>query len=267
MHCVKCNVENPSHAKFCFNCGSTIKTAANEEVYSIKEENRQLANTGSSIGGHFDSNLKSEDAEKNNLNRLIGNNKELHNYVINAPGISRAGLNIMCAIGAFIFGWLLAIAFNHLGKGGKGWLYVVPVILFMILSADGADELRLIGFLIYIAGWIHSNIILSQYESLARQRVTDIDRTLNSYQTANLYLEKGLLNSKVLRNKEQALIFDFNKAIQLPGGDPQLLNLAGAQYSAANRHEEARKFFNRALETAKEENLIKQIEKNLTAAG
>ena len=55
---------------------------------------------------------------------------------------------------------------------------------------------------------------------------------------------------------------DFTNVLQLSGGDPQLLNLAGVQFSGAKRFREAKQLFDRALETAKDEALVKQIKKN-----
>ena len=42
--------------------------------------------------------------------------------------ISRFGLNLMTFIGLFIFGWLIAVVFDKLGRRGLGWAYLVPVI-------------------------------------------------------------------------------------------------------------------------------------------
>ncbi len=196
---------------------------------------------------------------------LIGNDEELHNYVLNAQGITRAGLNVMCAIGLFIFGWLLVMAFNQLGKGARGWFYVVPVIFFLVISRGEAAALWFIAPIIYIAGWVDANLVLSRYESQAKQRITEIEQNIESKQTTNMLLEKGLLYAKVLRNNEQAFT-DLDRVIHLPGGNPQLLNLAGVQFSAADRHEEAKQLFIRAMETATDDKLVKQISDNLASA-
>ena len=44
---------------------------------------------------------------------MIGRNEELNDYVLKAQGIGRTGLNVMCFIGVFIFGWLLAVVFSY----------------------------------------------------------------------------------------------------------------------------------------------------------
>jgi len=203
---------------------------------------------------------------------MIGNNEELDNYVLKAQGISRNGLNIMCFIGVFIFGWLLAVAFEQLGKNKKGWLYISPIIVLLVLSRQDTSELGLIPPIIYVVcpiiyvvGWIHANVVLSRYQSLAKQRIAEINQTPSRMQTVDVLLERGLLEAKVLRHTDQAMS-DFTNVLQLSGGDPQLLNLAGVQFSSAKRFREAKQFFDRALETAKDEALVKQIKNNQSFA-
>lgn len=192
---------------------------------------------------------------------MIGKSEELNNYVLKAQGLSRAGLNVMCFIGVFIFGWLLIVAFDFLGKKGKGWWYGIPIIIILVSARRGAGELYFLAPIIYIAGCIHANLVLSRYESLAKQRISEIDGIQPDDQTTDVLLERGLLKSKVLRQTEKAL-GDLTEAIQLPGGDPQYLNVAGLQFSAAKRFKEAKQFFDRALELTTEKTLTKQIQKN-----
>ncbi len=190
-------------------------------------------------------------------------NGELENYVRNAQGLSRKGLNIMCFIGVFIFGWLLAVAFDMLGKKIQGWFYVVPLIACLAI-ARYQPILVLVGAIIYVVGWVHANMILSLYESLARQRVEEIDHLQSSARTTDILLEKGLLLSKVLRQVESSCSV-FAEALQMPGGNPQLLNLAGVSMFACKRYNEAKQLFDRALTGAKDESLIKQVKLNQTA--
>lgn len=191
--------------------------------------------------------------------------EELNNYVLKAQGISRSGLNIMCFIGVFIFGWLLAVAFDQLGKKGKGWGYLVPIIFIVAISRQGTAELGVIAPIIYVIGWIHANVVLSRYQSFAKQRIAEIDQTPSSLQSLDVLLERGLLEAKVLHQTDQAMS-DFTNVLQQPGGDPQMLNLAGVQLSKAKRFREARQFFDRALETANDQALVKQITKNKASA-
>jgi len=63
---------------------------------------------------------------------------ELQEYVLKAEGLSRKGLNIMCFIGVFIFGVLLGVAFDMLGKKRQGWFYLVPIIGCLVISRQAA---------------------------------------------------------------------------------------------------------------------------------
>jgi hypothetical protein len=192
---------------------------------------------------------------------MIGGNQELNDYVLKAQGIGRKGLNIMCFIGIFIFGWLLAIAFDMLGKKGQGWFYVVPIIGCLVISQQAGPQVGIFAPIIYIIGWIHANILLSLYQSSARNRIAQIDQLSGSESTIDVTLEKGLLQSKVLRD-QGAGTATLAQAFQMPGGDGQLLNLAGVQLFATKRYAEARGFFDRAMLSTKDDALIKQIKRN-----
>lgn len=191
-------------------------------------------------------------------------NQELNEYVLRGQGISRTKLNVMCFIGLFIFGWLLGMAFHQMGKKTTGLCYVVPLVMLLIVSLTAPG----LGFLvpvIYIFGWIHANTVLSRLQSLARQRIAEIEAIPSSDETADDLLELALLESKVLRRLDQAMSV-LTRAIELPGGDPQLLNLVGDQLLAAKRFTEAKQVFERALEDAREESLVKQVKRNLKLA-
>jgi hypothetical protein len=181
---------------------------------------------------------------------MIGQNEELNDYVLKAKGISRASLNVMCFIGVFIFGWLQSIAFAQLGKSRVGWFYLVLFIVALSLSVLGSPALWVVALIIYIVGWIHANVVLSRYELLAQQRIAEIDRIPAHGQTADILLEKGLLQAKVLQQPDRALPVFFS-AIRLPGGDPQLLKLAGDQLAANQHVKEAQQLFDQAAEAAK----------------
>jgi len=75
--------------------------------------------------------------------------------------ISRFALNLMALIGVFIFGWLLAVVFSKLGEKTLGWAYVAPVIALGIMARHGNENLTVVAFIIYLAGWVHANLILS----------------------------------------------------------------------------------------------------------
>ncbi len=194
---------------------------------------------------------------------MIGGNYELQHYVLKASGVSRKGLNIMCFIGVFIFGWLLALVFDLLGMGKQGWFYVVPMMVCLFISMNVAPAFGLVTPIIYIIGCIHANAVLSGYQSSARDRIGQIDRLSEDQLTVDAIMEKGILQIKVLA-AGGAGASTLTKAIQMPGGDAQLLNLSGIVLFRAKHFTEAKQFFIRALSNVKEDALMKQIKLNLT---
>ena len=195
--------------------------------------------------------------------KMFGGNQELRDYVLKEVGLSRTGLNIMCFIGLFIFGWLLTVVFNMLGKKNQGWFYVVPIIICLAISRQTETALGVVAVIIYIIGWVHANLVLSGYQSSARDRIGQIERLPGDQLTVDTMLEKGILQQKVLATSEAATS-TLVKALQMQGGDAQLLNLAGVTLFAAKRYPEAKQFFGKALSSVKDDALIKQIKVNLT---
>lgn len=195
---------------------------------------------------------------------MIGGSQELQNYVYNARGLGRKQLNIMCLIGLFIFGWLLSVAFDLLGKSNRGWLYFVPLVLFINLSLLADPSLWGVTAFIYMSGWIEANRVLSRYQASARDRIEEIDRLSGDQLTIDPLIEKGILQQKVLGNSEAAES-TFVKVLQMPGGNGQLLNLAGVVLFNNKRYIEAKQFFSRALSSVADDALMQQIKQNLTA--
>lgn len=192
---------------------------------------------------------------------MIGGDQELNDYIFKAQGIGRKGLNVMCFIGIFIFGWLLAGVFDMLGKRGKGWAYIVPIIACLVISSQGEPELGILAPIIYVVGWIHANVVLSGYQSSARNRIAQIDQLSGSQVTIDEALEKGVLQSKVLGDRETGAA-TLVQAFQMAGGEGQLLNLAGVQMFGVKRYAEAKGFFDRAMLSTTDTALIKQIKRN-----
>ena len=109
---------------------------------------------------------------------------------------------------------------------------------------------------------MHANVILSRYKSAARDRIISIDQKTTV--ETNDILEKGVLLHKILGDREQSL-YVLTSALKMPGGDPQLLRLAGRVMSKHKRYREASEFFNRALASAKDETLINRIMKDMAS--
>jgi hypothetical protein len=202
---------------------------------------------------------------------MIDGNQELNNYVLKAPGLGRKGLNIMYVLGVFACMWLSpVVVFHMLGKNKLGWFYpiitVIPMGFCLAFSEVGISGIPLatasiLAILMYVTGWVHANIVLSRYQANARERIAQIDRLPGGQLAIDAILEKGVLQSKVLADGEAAAT--LCKALELPGGDAQLLNLAGVGLFASKRYAAAHQFFARALSIARDDALIKQIKRNL----
>ena len=163
-------------------------------------------------------------------------NSELENYIVNALGISRITLNIMSAIGIFIFGWLMAVVYDFLGKAKLGWTYVIPLIILLSMGNKVGPAFGLIGVVLYVIAWVHANVILSRYQKLAKQRLTEIENQTDS--DIDTILEKGLILDKVMR-KDYSAVEAFNRASGMPGGNPILLNASGQVLLKKKRYNEA----------------------------
>lgn len=174
---------------------------------------------------------------------------ELKKYLHNKEGlISRTSLNVTAFIGVFIFGWLITIVFDRLGKKGLGWGYFILCGFFAAGSVQINPAFGLIAALIYIGAWIHANIILSRYHSLARERIQEIDRIKPP--EIDSQMEKGLLLFRTLRDKQQAAEVLVN-ALVLPSGNPTSLQTAGDILTACKNPEKATEFYERAKVTSK----------------
>jgi len=195
-----------------------------------------------------------EDAKKS-----FCGNAGLSNLVLTG-GISRKALNITAFIGIFIFGWLIAVVFDMLGEGKLGWRYLWPILISFMIARLFAPPIGALALIIYIVAWIHANILLSHYQSLAKERLNEIENR-KSAMDVDATIEKGALLGRALRNKQAALDV-LRQASGMTGGDPLLLNLAGVIMSDHKQYEEAVAFFDRALQSAKEETMIKNITAN-----
>ena len=195
---------------------------------------------------------------------MIGGTKELEFYVLKCEGVSRKYLNMMCLVGIFVFGWLLATCFDLLGKKNFGWFYVAPIITLIVVAQQLHSLVGLWSPAIYLLGWLHVNMVLSRYQVQARMRMKGIDQLSSAEQTADILLEKGLLQAKVLGAWDAAAT-TFNQALQKSDGDAQLWNLAGSILFLRNRYSAAKPLFDRALAGAVGEGLIELVQKNQSA--
>jgi uncharacterized membrane protein YciS (DUF1049 family) len=192
---------------------------------------------------------------------ILRKNEEINNYLANARGISRFTLNAVFFVGLFIFGWIIEIVFYLLGKGKLGLVYTLPYVLLCIITFNSfisGGSLRLSGLalIVWLAGLIHANRILSRYRSVAFQRIVEI----NSQYTPTIdgQLEKGLILDKIMRKTEPAIKI-LKEALEMPGGDPLLLYLSGGMMAKKKFYREAAAFYDRALASTEDDSLARRI--------
>lgn len=192
---------------------------------------------------------------------MFRKNKEIYNYIVNARGISRPVLNIVAFIGFFIHNWIIGILFYWLGKLSLGLAYSLPIaclyFTMAITESTWEGSLSAILLVLYITSWIHANVILSRYQSIARQRIAEINSQVDP--NINALLEKAVLLYKVLRRGPQAVEILLD-ALSMPGGDPLLLYYAGVILRENQFHSKASEFYDRASQRAEDESLMRKIE-------
>ena len=106
-----------------------------------------------------------------------GGDPQRDENLVKAPGISRVALNLLCFIGVFVFGWLMVVVFARLGRSGTGWKYAIGVMALSSIVRDAMNPaLILLPAMLYMAGWIHANVLLSEYESMARENAEPVER-------------------------------------------------------------------------------------------
>lgn len=240
----------------CPDCGSNndmtfVRCRCGHEL-SINENEDETGEKVSSLDSSFQQD-KDENAD---------DHEEFNNYLFKASGISRVSLNVMAFIGVFIFGWLMAVVYSHLGKGKQGWSYLIPMIICLSIGKNTGQAIFIVvGIIIYITAWIHANMILSRYEWTAKERIAEIKNRNDT--EIDPELEKGIIEYKILKEKEQA-INTLSAAVKMPGGEPLPLYSAGRVMSDNDLFENAKVYFNRALENVNDAKLKKQIEKSLS---
>jgi len=183
---------------------------------------------------------------------MIGGNKELNHYLLSAAGTSRKALNIMALIGVFIFGVLIFVVLEELGKKALGWAYMVALVVIIVVVYNGILpwEFGLLAPVVYVSAWVHANLILSRYQSAARKRIAELEGRAD--QNLDTLLETLFLRLKVLGGppvSPQVL----SDALRLPGGDTRLLCMAATVMAAHQRHREAVEYFDRAAANARDQ--------------
>ncbi len=193
----------------------------------------------------------------------FGENQDLKDYVLHASGMTRTTLNVTAFVGVFIFGWLIAVIFDSLGKKGRGWSYLILIAILVFGVAKFLPVAALLGIAIYGVAWLDANLVLSGYKQAARQRLSAMSQQEAS---ANAILERGLLLHKVLNDKALAVPILTSALRCPPEGDPHMLYQAGLVMATNERYSEACQFYDRASADTKDPALLKLIASNRKAA-
>jgi GPH family glycoside/pentoside/hexuronide:cation symporter len=227
----------------------------------------------------------------------FGGNRELADYILTAPGVTRQTLNAVFAAGVILLigvatgrlaaemnGWLaiagivpalagIVAIFVLLGKQRLGWWYVL-VMMGCVAAGRKEDYLGVVGIIVFVVAWIHANGILTESLASTEPRLAQIDALeqasednagdtthVSSRQSVDLALEKGLLSARIRKDMASARAA-FEEALRQSGGDAELLNAAGSVLLAQNDQAQAQRLFDRAIASAQSEELIRLIKKN-----
>jgi tetratricopeptide (TPR) repeat protein len=246
--CKHCNEELKDTFDVCWNCGASREGTPPVNHQKFKKIKEQSIKELKVI------------EENKGVKSTLGSNYELYNYIINARGISLIGLNVMAFIGIFVFGWLIFLIFQYLGKKVIPWIYQLVLIFLFLFSIRIEPKTFLLYLIVYVIAWVHANLILYKYKSMAKERIEEINSLSKTDVTS--FLEKGAIYYKVIRSKETAFKA-FTEATKLHGGDVDLLFFAGKAMYRNYRIEEANQLFKRALLKAKNDKTIEEIKKYL----
>jgi len=98
------------------------------------------------------------------------NEKKLVEYMNLEIGISRMRLNIQAFIGLFIFGWLMKMNYDDLKQSGFGWALLIAMAFLFAIGRQVEPNAFFLVAVIYIAAWIHTNVILSNKQNAAKKK-------------------------------------------------------------------------------------------------
>ncbi len=116
-----------------------------------------------------------------NENDSVNINARYNNRVL----ITRKKLNIRALIGAFVFGWLMVMNYDDLGKKGCGWAFLFLAGLFSAIGAVLDSNAFICVTIIYFGAWVHTNLLLSNLQKQLRDSnyslITETEKTDHFY--------------------------------------------------------------------------------------
>jgi hypothetical protein len=176
-------------------------------------------------------------------------------------GVSRLDLNIFSAIGVVVFGWLLILVYGLMGQKKNGAIFAygspICVLASFLMSIFpyphmniNSEILLIAGGLLYSAGWIHANVLLSRCKSVAREK---IGSQSSSSETDNIVC--SLLKIKYLRD-EQGVIDELieQKDLSLVAAE---VTGAAAQYLQKRDRKEAIRYLDAAMASSDDQDAKK----------
>lgn len=90
-------------------------------------------------------------------------------YINSKTGLTRTSLNGRALIGLFIFGWLMKMNYDDLGKTGFGWALLISLSIVLAVTRQIKPMFFIVGLVIYVAAWIHTNMLLTEKQRIARE--------------------------------------------------------------------------------------------------
>jgi len=95
--------------------------------------------------------------------------KVINDYINKTVGISRTKLNVQAGIGVFIFGWLMKMNYDDLGESGFGKAFFWVMIGCLVAAKQIEPMLVVVALVIYLAAWVHTNVILTEKQRIVRE--------------------------------------------------------------------------------------------------
>ncbi len=75
--------------------------------------------------------------------------------------ISLKTCDIVCAIGLFIFGWLIGYVYNRVGKK---MLIIIPIVVLYVLGVQLHFAFGIVGLVIYLYAWYYIHKTIKGYQ-------------------------------------------------------------------------------------------------------
>lgn len=109
-------------------------------------------------------------SDSNHTSNTATEFKAIEDYINSKVGITRKTLNIRAAIGIIIFGWLMVMNYDDLGKKGIGWAFLIAMGFAFAIANQIEPMVGIRCPIIYVAAWVHTNSLVTEKQRLAREQ-------------------------------------------------------------------------------------------------